>query len=636
MRATMFRRALREPGPIVAAMIGLLAAGWLIVYAVRPSASTETLSILTGSWVLGWIVLPLLLGGVRGRVRPVHLRLESIPPAPAAYALLVASALGIGPAVSLIALAALPAHAARDGFGPALIAAAGALLLWLLGLTGSAIALEAVGNAAGPVGAALTGVLTGTAMGVLGSVWAVAPWAGLLLITGPPASVTAVLRWTPGFWPLDATAILLLPLALLVGAAFLAYASLVRRVLTGAARPRSRRPAPASPAHPAPAAPGRVTGSPGAATGSPGGATGSPGGATGLPGGATGSPGAVTASPARAATASAGDFARGPIAGVLGRERHTWIRHPLRLQYLAFALVYGVLLATLPMLSDVDLLAPWAGVLVALWAATMAASLVALDGTALWLPLTAPRGERSEVLGRAFAWLLLVAPAGILLTVLGILITPDANTAGVFAAVAVLPAVLGAGSAVPVWISVSRVRPVTDPRHPTAADNPTDIVSVLLVLLALVVTSAPAFSLSVWGPPWSRWPAVAVGLLCGFAAWRAAAWAATERLTRRGTEVLAAAAQTTALPTAQIPLTWDTEWARTHKITLGALALLTLGWIPVVPQGLMVLVFDIKGAWILASHLTGTAQTATALSMLALGGTLLLTGLLLWDRREPA
>jgi ABC-2 type transport system permease protein len=545
------------------------------VYAVRPSAQPGTLSILTGSWVLGWVVLPLLLGGVRGRVRPVHLRLESIPPVRAAYGLLVASALGVGPAVSLIALAALPAHAARDGSGATLIAAAGALLLWLLGLTGSAVALEAVGSAAGPVGAALTGVLTGTVMGVLGSVWAVAPWAGLLLIVGPPAPVTSVLRWTPGFWPLDGSAALLLPLALLVGVAFLAYAVLVRRVLTGAARPRS----------------------------------------------------------SRTARAAAGGFARGPIHGVLGRERHTWTRHPLRLQYLAFAVVYGVLLAALPLLADVNLLAPWAGVFVVLWAATMAASLVGLDGTALWLPLTAPRGERAEVLGRALAWLFLAAPAGILFTVAGILVAPEVDPV---AALAVLPAVLGAGAAVPVWISVLRVRPVDDPRRPTAADNPTDIVSVLLVLVALVITAAPAFSLAVWGPAYSRWPAVAVGLVGGAAAWWGATWAATERLTRRGTEVLAAAAQTTAAPTTRLPLTWDADYVRTHKVTVWALALLTLGWIPVVPQGLMVLVFDIEGGWIVASHLAGAAHTATALGMVALGGALLLTGLVLWDRREPA
>ncbi|WP_250031149.1 hypothetical protein [Paractinoplanes maris] len=574
MRATMFRRSLRDPGPAVAGLAGLLAAGWLIVYAVRPSAQPGTLSILTGSWVLGWIVLPLLLGGVRGRVRPGHLRLEPIPVVRAAYGLLLASALGIGPAVSLIALAALPAHAARDGIAAAVVAAVGALLLWLLGLAGSAVALEAVGRSGGPVGAALTGVLTGTVMGVLGSVWAVAPWASLLLVAGPPAGVLTVLRWTPGFWPLDGSPVLLLPLALLVGAGVLAYASLVRHVLTGSARPRSGR-----------------------------------------------------------ATTASGRFARGPVDGVIGRERHTWLRHPLRLQYLAFSIVYGVLLAGLPLLAEVRLLTPWAGVLIVLWAASMAASLVGLDGTALWLPLTAPGGERAEVLGRALAWLLLVAPAGAVFTVAGILVAPSADPV---AALAVLPAVLGAGAAVPVWVAVLRVRPVDDPRRPTAADNPTDIVSVLLVLVALVVTAAPAFSLVVWGPSWSRWPALAVGVLCGLAAWLGATWAATERLTRRGTEVLAAAGRTTATPTTRIPLTWDAEWVRTHRVTVWALALLTIGWIPVVPQGLMVLVFDIEGGWIVASHFAGPARTAAALSMVALGGLLLLTGLLLWDRREPA
>ena len=575
MRATMFDRALREdPGPVVAALIGLLAAGWLIVYAVRPSAQPGTLSILTGSWVLGWIVLPLLLGGVRGRVRPVHLRLESIPVPVASAGLLVASALGIGPAVSLIALAALPAHAARHGVAAALIAAAGALLLWLVGLVGSSVALEAVGRSGGPIGAALTGVLTGAVMGVLGSAWAVAPWASLLLVIGPPAAVASVLRWTPGAWPLqaaDGRPHLLLALLLTAGLAFLAYARLVRRVLTGAGRPPSGR-----------------------------------------------------------TTTSAGSFPRSAVAAVAGRERHTWLRHPLRLQYLAFAVVYGALLAFLPLLADVDLLAPWAGVLVVLWAAAMSASLVGLDGTALWLPMTAPGGERAEVLGRALAWLQFAAPAGVLFTLAGILTAPGVGPA---AAIATLPAALGAGAAVPVWVSLLRVRPVDDPRRPTAADNPTDIVSVLVVLVALIVTAAPAFSLVVWGPSWARWPAVAVGLVCGAVAWWGGTWAAMERLARRGPEVLAAAARTTTTAPG-IPLTWDADWIRTHRTTVWSLALLTVGWIPVVPQGLMVLIFHISGGWIVASHLTGTAQTATALGMIALGGALLLTGLLLWDRRE--
>ncbi len=565
MRAAMFRRALRaNPGPAVAALIGLLAAGWLIVYAVRPAAQPGTLAVLTGSWVLGWILLPLLLGGVRGRVRPGHLRLEPVTAPAAAVALLTAAAIGIGPAVSLVALAALPAHAARHGVATALLTAVGALLLWLLGLFGSTVALEAAGRSGGPAAALLTGVLTGTAMGVLGSAWAVAPWASLLLVFGPPAGLDRVLRAAYG------SPVTLVVLASLVAAAFAGYLALVRRVLAGAARPASGR-----------------------------------------------------------ATIRPGRFPRGPIAGVAGREWRSWLRHPLRLQYLAFALVYGVLLAALPLLADVSLLAPWAGVLVALWAAAMAAGLVGLDGTALWLPMTAPGGERAEVLGRSLAWLAFAAPAGVLLTVAGVLLAPGVSP---LAAVAVLPAALGAGAAVPVWVSLLRVRPVDDPRRPTAADNPTDIVSVLLVMVAVLVAAAPAFALVVWGP---RWLGVPAGLACGLAAWWGAIWAGVERLRRRGTEVLAAAGQTTREPATRIPLTWDAAWVRSHRTTVWALALLTVGWLPVVPQGLLVLVFDISGGWIVASHLTGTARTATALGMVALGGAMLLTGLILWDRREP-
>ncbi|MEV4283795.1 hypothetical protein, partial [Actinoplanes xinjiangensis] len=106
MRASMFRRSLREhPGPVVAAIVGLLTAAWLIRYGVY--GDRHTLSILAGTWVLGWIVLPLMLGGGRGRVRPSHLRLEPVGSVAAAAGLLLASAVGIGPLVSLVALTAL-------------------------------------------------------------------------------------------------------------------------------------------------------------------------------------------------------------------------------------------------------------------------------------------------------------------------------------------------------------------------------------------------------------------------------------------------------------------------------------------------------------------------------------------------
>ena len=565
MRATMFRRALRDsPGPAVGALIGLLAAGWLIVYAVRAAAQPGTLAVFTGSWVLGWILLPLLLGGVRGRIRPGHLRLEPVRPPAAAVALLTSAAIGIGPVVSLVALAALPAHAARHGVAAALLTAVGALLLWLAGLIGSSVALEAAGRTGGPVGSVLTGVLTGSAMGVLGSAWAVAPWASLLLVTGPPARLDRVLRAAYG------SPVTLLILLLTVAAGFAGYLHLVRRALAGTTRPAAGR---------AGTRPGR--------------------------------------------------FPRGPVAGVAGREWRSWRRHPLRLQYLAFALVYAVLLAGLPLLAGVTLLAPWAGVLFALWAATMAAGLVGLDGTSLWLPMTAPGGERAEVLGRSLAWLALVAPAGVLLTVLGQLVAPGVAP---LAALAVLPAALGAGGAVAVWVSLLRVRPVDDPRRPAAADNPTDIVSVLLVMAGVVVTAAPGFALVVWGPPGLGVPA---GVLCGAAAWWGATWAAVQRLSRRGTEVLGAAGQRTREPAARIPLTWDAAWARDHRTTVWSVVLLTVGWIPVVPQCLMVLVFDVNGGWLVASQLTGTARTATALGMMTLGGAMLLTGLILWDRREP-
>ncbi|MEU8179186.1 hypothetical protein AB0B86_00260 [Micromonospora sp. NPDC049047] len=606
MRAAMLRRSLREhPGPTVAGLAGLLAAGWLIRYALR--GDQHTLALLVGAWVLGWIVLPLLLGGGRGRVRPAHLRLEPIGGLPAATGLLAASAVGIGPAVSLVALAALPVHAARHGAGAVLVAAVGAVLLWLLGLIGSAIALELVGHAGGPAGALLTGILTGTAMGVAGSLWAVFPWVSILLI-GAPDEVVRAMRYVPSAWPVSAASgptgngvRLLATLVGIVALCAAAYLMLVRRVITTGMpfRPRAT---------------------------------------TALPVGRGGGdqPDARRAS---SAASPAGDrrepgrrraWVPAPTRAVAGRELRAWARHPLRLQYLAFAVVYGALLAGLPLLSDVDLLVPWAGSFAVLGAAAMSAGLVGLDGTALWLPLTTPGGERAEVRGRALAWLVLVTPIGVLLAVVGVLVAPDVDP---LAALATLPALLGAGASVPVWVSLLRVRPAADPRHPTSADNPTDIVSVLVATGAGLVAAAPVLALVIWGPPEVAPLLPPVGLLSGIAAWWGGIWLADERLARRATDVLAAAGQRSKPAETVLPLRWDADWYRENKATAWALGLLTVGWIPVIPQGVMPLAFGIDSGWIVAGHLSGSAHTAVALAMVGLGVAMLLAGLVLWDRR---
>ncbi|MET8118159.1 hypothetical protein [Micromonospora sp. NPDC005189] len=603
MRTAMLRRSLREhPGPAVAGLVGLLAAAWLIRYALQ--GDQHTLALLAGAWVLGWIVLPLLLGGGRGRVRPAHLRLEPIGGAPAAIGLLAASAIGIGPAVSLVALAALPVHAARYGPPAVLVTAFGAVLLWLLGLIGSAIALEVVGHAGGPAGALLTGIFTGTAMGVAGSLWAVFPWVSVLLV-GAPDEVVRVMGYVPSSWPISAVvgapeegARMMAALAGIVVLCAVAYIMLVRRVITAGVPFRPR-------------------------------------GTTAVP--FVGAPDSEPAALRPATAAGNGSEQRGwlgwlPAAtrAVAVRELRAWMRHPLRMQYLAFAVVYGALLAGLPLLSDVDLLLPWAGPLAVLGAAAMSAGLVGLDGTALWLPLTTPGGERAEVRGRALAWLALVTPIGVLLTVAGVLLAPDVDA---LAALSTLPALLGAGAAVPVWVSLLRVRPVADPRHPTSADNPTDIVSVLVATAGGLLAAAPVLALIIWGPPGVAPLLPLVGVLSGAAALWGGLLLADDRLSRRGTEVLAAAGQRSRPAETVIPLKWDAQWYRDNKATAWALGLLTVGWIPVIPQGVMVLAFGIDGGWIVAGHLEGGARTAVGLGMVTLGVAMLLTGLVLWDRR---
>jgi ABC-2 type transport system permease protein len=182
-------------------------------------------------------------------------------------------------------------------------------------------------------------------------------------------------------------------------------------------------------------------------------------------------------------------------------------------------------------------------------------------------------------------------------------------------------------------VSLLRVRPVADPQHPTSADNPTDIVSVLVATGGGLLAAAPVITLAIWGPPWAAPLLPLVGLLCGAALCWGGVWLADDRLARRGTEVLAAAGQRSRPPETVIPLTWDADWYRENKATAWALGLLSVGWIPVIPQGVMVLAFGIDGGWIVASHLDGNARTAVALGLIGVGGAMLLAGLVLWGRR---
>jgi hypothetical protein len=126
------------------------------------------------------------------------------------------------------------------------------------------------------------------------------------------------------------------------------------------------------------------------------------------------------ARPAAAGEAPAGPrlLPATPTGAVVARELHTWQRDPgRRLTVLLALLIAGLNLAVPAIAFHLPAVLPWAGLAAALIMGMGAANLYGEDGTAFWLTRMVPGVERADVRGRQLAWLLVVAPLTVILTV---------------------------------------------------------------------------------------------------------------------------------------------------------------------------------------------------------------------------
>lgn len=98
----------------------------------------------------------------------------------------------------------------------------------------------------------------------------------------------------------------------------------------------------------------------------------------------------------------------GPLVAVVLREIKTWWRDPHRRLNLGHAWMTPGLMLLLVLPTNWSWAAPFIGVIAALLGAMAAVNTYALDGTALWLILTAPGAIRADVRGRQLAWFLLI------------------------------------------------------------------------------------------------------------------------------------------------------------------------------------------------------------------------------------
>ncbi|GIF64425.1 hypothetical protein Ais01nite_24600 [Asanoa ishikariensis] len=484
-------RAATTTSGVVAGLAGAGCTLWLTISA-GPDRAGGALLLTMASWLLGWIVGP-MMGGSDPGLRREHLRHVPLTDRQLAVGLLGAALVGVGPAVTLIAGTSLIWYALRLDLAAVPVALLVLPLFVLLLIALSNVVVASVGRV---LNSRLSAALMAVPWGVLVCLGAQG-WVIIAAITGGPetalpAFIADKLRLAPSGWPVVAIeaaargdwALVAAVVAGLVGCialALAAWALLLHRpvnptVIRGT-RWRGWRPATA-------------------------------------------------------------------VAAVRGKELRTWSRDLIRIHFLVFSLVYVLTYVLLPLLINVTDFLPMAGVFFVTFAVGSCGHLHSSDGTALWQTLLAPGSERADIRGRQRAWLLLVAPPAVALTVVGAIWHGAADMLPW--AVGLLPLVLGAGAGLLVFVSVFMPVRVADPHkrgNNPGADGAGFSGIVWFALIAQAVLAAPSLALLITGTMWDdellRWAATPVSLALGVALFWGLGRLAITRLTRRGPELLA-------------------------------------------------------------------------------------------------
>ncbi|MEV4221080.1 hypothetical protein [Nonomuraea sp. NPDC049725] len=322
--------------------------------------------------------------------------------------------------------------------------------------------------------------------------------------------------------------------------------------------------------------------------------------------------------PMRAATA---------LDAVLAKELRTWSRDLVRTHQLTFALAYGVFFAAAPLVLGWTGMLPWAAPIFIVMAAAMTANLYGADGTALWLSVMTPGS--SDVRGRQLAWLVTVTPVAAVLVV-----ALTAVNGGPWPMIVALSvALLGGGAGLVPLVSVYALVPGTDPQkrggNPLRTSEDDGALTGLAYLMMVLVAASgvPAgVAAALWG-----WPGVAVGVATGAAClwWFGAL--AERRLAAQGPELLHMM-RTGRRPAAEGKASSAFALPDMPKVQRAVvITCVSLGAIPLIPQGILAAVFVANGqlghSWFLATHMAPGLRYPTAAVMIALGLAMYGTGL---------
>lgn len=510
MRLTITRRHMREGRAALSFWLGtgfgLIAA---LVTALLVATAHETVhggvtvaAALFAAWTLGWICGPVLTGSSDETLQPEQFRLLPLTTRQLAYGLGAAAFVGPAPIVNLIAFGSLVFVAAPIGLGAMAIAALGAVLQLVFVVVLSRVVVAWLGAAMRSRRGRDLGVLFAALIGL-----AYYPLNLLISAVGPKlegdhSALSTTLRAVPSGWaPYAVEAagrgnyllalLALLGLALRALMLWQAWAVLLERRLTTPSSPE-----------------GQVVDTGG------------------------------------------GLLERfippTPVGAMVTKELRTWWRDGRRRAALLPLLLIGFVLPIfLSIRTGGSGTVPFSGAFV-VWLATMSSTnLYGFDATAVWQTLVTPGAARADVRGRAYAWLLLVAP----LSVLATLILPGAlGQAYLYPwALSTIPVLLGVGAGAVVFLSTHAAFALPPQRgNPFAGSgNPGCMKMLMQLAVGLVQLLAAAPVLAILGVgaalhiPLLEWAALPIGLALGGFAAALGIRLATTRLETRGPELLA-------------------------------------------------------------------------------------------------
>jgi hypothetical protein len=237
-----------------------------------------------------------------------------------------------------------------------------------------------------------------------------------------------------------------------------------------------------------------------------------------------------------------------PLGSTITKEIFSWSRDRLRGRFLRMAFWTGILICIAISYVAGQFMLVFMGAFVAIFAGMLCSNLYGSDGTALWLMLMTPGTEQIDVRARQWAWLIMIAPLVIGLSVLGYVLGGYNQAWTLSFMLAVIPALLGGGAGFVLLMSVISPVVKADPYQRSsnpgnANNNIAGQVFLSWIMTYLVAGSAlPAAAFVVIGMLIGNrfviWIGIWVGVLCGLLLPWILGRVAYKRLEKRGLEIL--------------------------------------------------------------------------------------------------